>query len=160
MCITNTMWIWLHHNDKMSLNTRCVDFQSDSTVFIHISIFETRHFSLCSLLLWLVFTTGRCYRTRNDFWALHLLTHFSLPFLCPPLRQVTCWASSTPLQRKSSATKAPTSSSSAGVSWRPLIGWRPPSRTERRAGRLTPRNLAALTNSYIISSNLRSQLLW
>ena len=151
MGITNTMWIWLHHNNKMCLNTR----------WRWHSFYTHCHF--WDQALWCRDTSspqGGAIIQEMISGPPHLLTHFSLPSLCPPLRQVTCWASSTPLQRKSSATKAPTSSSSAGVSWRPLIGWEPPSRTERQAGRLTPRNWAALTNSCIITWNLRSQFLW
>ena len=79
-----------------------------------------------------------------------LLTH-------PSSLQVTGWVSSTPPLRTSSATKAPTSSSSAAASWRPPIGWRPPSRTGSRAGRRTRRDWARAANR-IITSNFKPNL--
>lgn len=69
-----------------------------------------------------------------------------------------CWASSIPLQRKSSTTRALMSSSSVGVSWRPLISWKLPSRTESRAGRLTQRDWAGVANKSVITSNFKLAL--
>lgn len=80
------------------------------------------------------------------------------PFLCPPspispiplclslLLQVMCWASSTPPQRKLSTLKALMSSSWDGVSWRPLIGWKLPNRTESQAGKLIQKEWARVSN--------------
>lgn len=69
-----------------------------------------------------------------------------LTWLSILLSQLISWASSTALQRKSSSPKALMSSSSVGVSWRRLIGWRPLRPTKQRAGRLTLRDWVGLAN--------------
>lgn len=76
---------------------------------------------------------------------------FSSRCLLPLHQQEMCSASSTPHRRTSSATGALMSSSWAGESWRPPTSWAQPSRTGRRAGRLTPRDWARVTSRGVAS---------